>query len=184
MKKVALMLGDGFEPIEALAPTDVLRRGGVRVDLISVMKRLEVTTAQNIEVKADLLVEDITFDDYDLILVPGGSKGVENLGKCAKLADALPRFMQAKSVASICAGPMILANLHLLEGRSATCYPGCETDFPQGVYQHGFGVVVDGNLVTASGPGQAIDFGVAILRVLEGDATADQVAHDMLITQW
>ncbi len=172
-KLAAVMLGDGFEPVEALAPVDALRRGGVRVRTVSVMDGLQVTSAQGVTMHADDVVGDV-----DLL----GSGGVDNLAKCAPLADALERFMaEGKPVAAICAGPMILADLGLLEGRKATCYPGCEEGFPAGAYQDVRGVVVDSNLVTASGPGQALDFGMAALRVLAGDAAADRVAADMLI---
>ena len=182
-KLAAVMLGDGFEPVEALAPVDVLRRGGVKVDTVSVMDGRQVTSAQGITLYADDGVEDVDLMGFDLIVVPGGSVGVENLAKCEPLAAALRAFMaEGRLVASICAGPTILADLGLLEGRTATCYPGCEGGFPAGAYVGGPTVHRDGNLVTASGPGQALDFGVAALRALAGDAVADQVAKDMLIT--
>ena len=181
-KLAAVVLGDGFEPVEALAPVDALRRGGVRVRTVSVMDGLQVTSAQGVTMHADDGVSDVDLLGFDLLVVPGGSGGVDNLAKCAPLADALERFMaEGKPVAAICAGPMILADLGLLEGRKATCYPGCEEGFPAGAYQDVRGVVVDSNLVTASGPGQALDFGMAALRVLAGDAAADRVAADMLI---
>ena len=75
----------------------------------------------------------------------------------------------------------MLNELGLLEGRKVTCYPGCEEGFPQGVYLTGQSVVVDDNLITASGPGQALEFGIAIVRALCGDDVADQVASSMLI---
>lgn len=182
MKKVAMMLGDGFEPVEAVAPVDVLRRGGAEVVLVSVMGRLEVRGAQDVTVKADALIEDADLDGFDMIVVPGGSGGVENLGKSEQLALALQEFMtDDRLVGSICAGPTILAKLGLLDGRKATCYPGCEDVFPAGSYQGVVGVVQDGNLVTASGPGQAVPFGIALLRALCGDGIADRVAADMLL---
>ena len=181
MKKVAIMLGDGFEPIEVMAPADALRRGGAEVTLVSVMANLDVTAAQDITVKADKVVEDVDFDSFDMIVVPGGSVGVENLKKCDELGFALQTFMSHhKLVGSICAGPTVLAELGLLDGRKATCYPGCETDFPQGVYQEGIGVVRDDNLITASGPGQALEFGIELLRALKGDADGEAVAKAML----
>lgn len=182
MKRIAMMLADGFEPIEALAPTDALRRGGVEVALISTMATLEVTAAQDVIVRADMLADEADLMAFDAICVPGGSGGVDNLKKCAVLAEALPRFMSdgERLVASICAGPLVLNDLGLLAGRTATCYPGCEADFPAGVYP-GQGIFVDGNLITASGPAYALDLGIAILRALAGDGVADRVAADMLI---
>ena len=125
---VAVMLGDGFEPVEVVAPVDVLRRGGVEVTLVSVMGRKEVTSAQDIKMVADVLVEDVDLDLFTMVVVPSGSVSVENLSKCDKLAESLRDRMKAnKLVSSICAGPTILANLDLLQGHKAVCYPGCET---------------------------------------------------------
>lgn len=181
-KLVAVMLGDGFEPLEALAPIDVLRRGGMKVDTVSVMEGRQVTSAQGVTLYADAGVGDVDLMGFDMIVVPGGSGGVENLARCEPLAAALCAFMaEGRLVAAICAGPTILADLGLLEGRTATCYPGCEEGFPAGAYQAELGVHRDGNLITASGPGQALDFGLATLRALAGDATADAVAEAMLV---
>ena len=183
-KRVAIMLGDGFEPVEAIAPIDALRRGGVEVTTVSVMGQRQVTAAQGIAVEADALVDDVTFDDFDMIVVPGGSGGVQNLSQCQPLLAALKKFAaEDRFIAAICAGPMILADLDLLEGRKATCYPGCQTNFPANVYQDIRGAIRDGNLITASGPGQALEFGIEILRALKGDAVANEVAQGMLITR-
>ena len=135
-KLVAVMLGDGFEPLEALAPIDVLRRGGMKVDTVSVMEGRQVTSAQGVTLYADAGVGDVDLMGFDMIVVPGGSGGVENLARCEPLAAALRAFMaEGRLVAAICAGPTILADLGLLEGRTATCYPGCEEGFPAGAYQ-------------------------------------------------
>lgn len=183
-KTVAIMLGDGFEPVEAIGPADVLRRGGIGVDLVSVMGRAEVTAAQEVTVTADKLVSEVDLATYDMVVVPGGSVGVENLAACPALADELRRRMAADGlVGSICAGPTILANLGLLEGREAVCYPGCEDGFPAGVYQPGSDVAVDGNLITATGPAVALVFGVALLNALAGAETATSVARGMLLVK-
>lgn len=183
-KTAAIMLGDGFEPVEAIGPADVLRRGGVTVDLVSVMGRTDVTAAQDVTVVADKLVEGVNLATYDIVIVPGGSLGVENLAKCEALAaDLRERMAQDRPVASICAGPTILADLGLLEGREAVCYPGCETNFPAGVYQAGSDITVDGSLITATGPAVALVFGVAVLNALMGATVGTQVAKGMLIVR-
>ncbi|WP_305117964.1 DJ-1 family glyoxalase III [uncultured Adlercreutzia sp.] len=181
-KTAAIMLGDGFEPVEVIGPVDVLRRGGVTVDMVSVMGRTTVTAAQDVTVEADKLVEDVDLATYDVVIVPGGSVGVENLAKCQALAEDLrKRMADDRPVASICAGPTILADLGLLEGREAVCYPGCQTNFPEGVYQAGSDIAVDGNLITATGPAVALVFGIAILNALMGDAVAAEVGKGMLL---
>ncbi len=179
--KVAIFVADGTEPLEALAPIDALRRGGVDAQLVSTMGP-EVVFAHGVVAKADKIITEVDLDSYDMLVVPGGSVGVENLGACQPVKDALVRALGAgHKVASICAGPMILADLGLLKGRKATCYPGCEGGFPEGSYVAGPTVVVDNNLITASGPGVALDFGIAMLRALEGDEVADSVASGMLV---
>lgn len=180
-ESVAVMLGDGFEPVEVVAPVDVLRRGGVEVTLVSVMGQNEVMGAQNIKVVADALVEDVDLDSFTMVVVPGGSIGVENLGKCGKLTTSLrDRMKTNKLVGSICAGPTILADLDLLQGRKAVCYPGCETNFPAGVYQPNVDVCIDKNLITATGPATALPFGRALLEALKSEEEADKVASGML----
>lgn len=179
---VAYMIADGTEPLEVIAPVDVLRRGDVDVTLVSTMGRLTVDLDRNLRLTADALVESVNlFDDFTMIVVPGGSVGVQNLETCEPLAkDLRLRMKENRLVGSICAGPTILAHLGLLEGRSAVCYPGCESEFPQGVYQAGVDVCVDGNLITATGPGVALPFGKMLLHVLEGEDKADEVAKGML----
>lgn len=180
-KTVAVMLGDGFEPIEAMAPIDAMRRAGLDVTSVSVMDALEVDSSQDIMMVANAQVDDVDLMSFDAILVPGGSVGVENLAKCEPLADALKAFMaEGKWVASICAGPTILADLGLLDGYTATCYPGCETNFPEGAYRERC-VITDRNLITASGPAFALEFGLAIVKALAGEATANEVASGMLV---
>lgn len=181
-KRVAVMLGDGFEPVEVIGPVDVLRRGGVEVTMVSVMGHREVTAAQSISVNADANLENVNLGDFDVVLVPGGSVGVQNLGRSEVLADELrSRMGDGRMVAAICAGPTILADLGLLDGRKAVCYPGCETGFPAGVYQADLDVCVDGNLITATGPGTALPFGIAVLRALCGEQVANDVAQAMLL---
>ena len=124
---------------------------------------------------ADMLVEDVDLDLFTMVVVPGGSVGVENLGKCDKLAESLRDRMKAnKLVSSICAGPTILANLDLLQGHKAVCYPGCETNFPAGVYQPNVDVCIDKNLITA------LPFGRALLEALKSEKDASEVASGML----
>lgn len=181
-KKAALFIADGSEAIEVMATADTLARGGVEVELISTMPGTHVALTQGLLTNANLIEGEFNPDTYDMVIIPGGSLGVENLSKSKIVADALKKFMQeGKHVASICAGPTVLASYGLLDGRKATCYPGCEDVFPAGAYQNVIGVVVDGNLITASGPGQAIDFGIAILRELMGDDVANRVADGMLV---
>lgn len=182
--KLAMMLGEGCEPLEVVAPVDALRRGGVEVVLVSVMPERAVMAAQGIRMQADATIGETDLMAFDAICLPGGEGGVANLKACAKLEEVLPAFMDddARTVMSICAGPTVLNAWGLLTGRAATCYPGCEEGFPEGTYQ-GQGVITDGNLITASGPGYGLAFGIAELRRLAGDEVARKVAADMLFQE-
>ncbi len=195
--RAAVMLGEGFETIEALTAVDVLRRAGVEVTTVSVMPTREVVSAQGVPVAADALVAGAGVADgavaagvadggavdlagFDAIILPGGMGGYENLSACAPLRAALAEQLAAgRLVAAICAAPMFLAHLGLLDGRRATCYPGCEDVFPAGAYQPD-DVVRDGNLVTGSGPAKSLPFALAVLAALAGEDAAAQVASDML----
>lgn len=182
MKKVAVLLGDGFEPIEAVAPIDILRRGGVDVTLVACQANDTVTSAQNIDLCTEANSKEINLTDFDMLIIPGGSGGVEVLKANPTVKTALTHFMtEGLPVGAICAGPTVLNEFGLLEGHKATCYPSCEEGFPEGVYTNTIGVVADNNLITASGPGQALLFGFALLQKLTDTPTAQSVATDMLL---
>lgn len=181
-KSAVVFLADGCEPLEVVAPTDVLRRGGVEVVLASIKDDLAIRAAHGVTLVADAPLSALDLTGFAMAVVPGGSVGVDNLGKSARVMAELTRRMEAgESVAAICAGPMLLARAGLLNGRAATCYPGCEEGWPAGVYQAAADVFVDENLITATGPGTALPFGIQLLRTLEGDKTADEVAVGMLV---
>ncbi len=180
--RVAVMLGEGFETIEALTSVDVLRRAGVEVVVASVMPTREVTSAQGVPVTADAAVADgdVDLGGFDAIILPGGMGGYENLSACEPLRAALSsQLEEGRLVAAICAAPMLLAHLGLLDGRRATCYPSCEDVFPAGAYQPD-DVVRDGNLITGSGPAKSLPFALAVLEALAGKDVAAQVASGML----
>lgn len=181
MSKVAILLADGFEAIEALAPCDILRRAGVEASLVTINPKPQASDSHGITVVCDATVDTYDFDECDLVVFPGGQPGTNNLRANTKACELACDFMSFKKVAAICAAPMILAELGLLEGRTATCYPGCESSFPAGVRPDKLGVYRDGNLVTASGPGFAIPFGLELLRLLGNDAGADKTASAMLV---
>lgn len=183
-KTVSVLLADGFEPLEVVAPVDILRRGGVSVMLVAVKDNLEVTGAQNVKITANAPLSMVDLSAADLLMIPGGSLGVENIGLNKGATTEIARRMEAdEPIAAICAGPTVLGGMGLLSGRKAVCYPTCEDGWPAGVYQPGKAVEVDNNLITATGPGTAIQFGFAILQFLEGEEVAKKVAADMLVEQ-
>ena len=175
MAGVALLVADGFETIECLTIVDVLRRGGVRATLVSVMETREVVSSQQIPVTCDATFDEVDFTDYDYVVLPGGMPGTTNLRRDERVCRVVREFMATKHVAAICAAPSILAELGLLEGRRATCFPGFDVDFPAGTFAGERTVVVDGNLITASGMGQALPFALAVLDDIAGNVAVDKV---------
>ena len=182
MAKVAILLADGFETVEALAPADVLRRGGQDVSLVTINETRRVTSGHRIAVEADATIAEYDFSDCDLVVLPGGLPGTPNLRANERVCELSREFLADRKLGAICAAPSILAELGLLEGRVATCYPGFEGAFPAGVRPEELGVYTDGNLVTASGPAFAVDFGLELLALLAGDEAAERVADGMLET--
>jgi 4-methyl-5(b-hydroxyethyl)-thiazole monophosphate biosynthesis len=168
----------GFEEIEALAPVDLLRRAGAEVTLASLTGDLLVTGRCNITVKADAALAETAGEAFDLLLIPGGP-GVKALradGRPAKLARD---FVQAgKPVAAICAAPTVLADAGLLTGRRFTAHFSVQAELPQALGQER--VVEDGPLITSRGAGTAIEFGLALVRKLFGEAAAAEVAQAIM----
>ena len=179
MDKVYVFLADGFETVEALAPVDVMRRAGLQVTTVSIMGRSNVVSAQNVTVVADLLFEDVVFDDASALVLPGGGVGTDNFSAHeplrALLVDACSRGLL---VAAICAAPMVFGRIGILKGKKATCYPGCESDLFDAEYTAA-AVEQDGNIITACGPGASFDFGFAIIERFCGAGVVETLRSQM-----
>lgn len=177
---VYIVLGSGFEEIEAIAPGDILRRGGVPVCYVGIGGK-EISGGHEIPVLAAKSVSVLREAGAgDTIVIPGGLGGVESIENSAEtmeiLAEARDRGVR---FGAICAGPRILAGLNMLEGRRITCYPGCESWMTGAEVFTDESVVVDGDLITGRAPGSAIDFGLALLAAAKGEAAAQEIRSDM-----
>jgi 4-methyl-5(b-hydroxyethyl)-thiazole monophosphate biosynthesis len=184
-KRVAVFIAEGLEEIEGLTIVDVLFRAGVSCDTVSITRERQVTSSHEVTIVCDRTIfdEGFSFDDYDLLVLPGGIPGTPNLRACAPLCEALVSFSsRGADIAAICAAPSILAELGLLKGRRATANPG----FQHVLSEHGAElvadepVVVDGNLVTSQGAATAMDFGLELVRRLAGDEAASHVAEGVV----
>lgn len=173
-KYVIVFLADGFEEVEALTVVDLLRRAGICVTTASVMEDREVKGAHDIPVKADAMAQDVDYNRADLVVLPGGGHGTENLGKSQIVKEQCLAFADGKQVAAICAAPTVLAGLGLLENRKATCYPGMEGGM-HGALMQNQPVVADGNITTGRAPGAAIPFALELIRQLRGEEAMLQV---------
>lgn len=180
-KRAAVWLADGVEEMEAVIILDVLRRGKLDVRGVSLGDRREVKGSRGVVLVADTAWDEAWLRAADLLVVPGGMGGMEALRADSRVLDHLRRATaEGKWVAAVCAGPLVLARAGLLAGRKATCYPGLEGELA-GAVPSPARVVVDGRLVTSQGPGTAMEFSVALLRALAGDAVADSVAKGLLL---
>lgn len=166
--KVAVLLAEGFETIEALTTVDVLRRAQVDCDTLGVSS-LDVTTSHKITIKADKLLSEDAYN-YDVIVLPGGMPGAVNLRDNALVNDIVKKaYEDGKIVAAICAGPITFGKLGITNGKNATCYPGFEDQMVGCNYKEDL-VVVDGNIITGRGPAAAIPFAFEILKHVKPEA--------------
>ena len=181
-KKILVPLAEGFEMIEALSVVDVFRRAGVHVDLASISDSLQVTSSHNVQVMADRLLVDCVNETYDLIVLPGGIPGAENLKNSAVLGELLKKQnSEDKLYGAICASPAVVLKHHgLLEGKKATCHPLFIDQLSTQEYI-GEKVVFDKNCITSRGAGTSIEFGLELLAILMGEEKKKEVAKGMAI---
>lgn len=179
MSKIYLFLADGFETVEALAPADVMRRANLDVTTVSIMGRKNVQSAHGVDVVADSLFEDVDFSDADALVLPGGSQGTENLSACAPVRELIGKAnADGKLIAAICAAPMVFGRMGLLDGRRATCYPGCDAELGAAKYTAA-AVEQDDNIITACGPAASFEFGFAIVEYFCGADTVAIIREQM-----
>ncbi len=180
MKKVYVFLADGFEEIEALAPVDLLRRAGVEVVTVSIMNREGVAGSHGIVTGADKVLDkkDRAEDymDADLLILPGGKAGTDNLAACSKLAEIIKKAeAEGKLLAAICAAPSVYGRMGLLKGKKATCYPGFE-GLLEGAEYTAAAVEEDGCFITARGMGVSLQFGLKLIERLISVGKAKEIA--------
>lgn len=175
--KVAVLLAEGFETIEALTTVDIMRRAGVECCTFGI-KGIDVTTSHSITIKADKILSDEIYN-YDVVVLPGGMPGSVNLRDDEKVNEIVKNFYQeGKKVAAICAGPITFGKLGIVNGKNATCYPGFDDQLIGCNYQEEL-VVVDGNIITARGPAASIPFAFEILNQVAPEKV-EQIKKAML----
>ena len=178
---VYVLLGTGFEEMEAIAPIDLLRRAGIEVKTVGVTGKT-VYGSHGIGVEADILPEEMDLDAMEMIVLPGGLGGVASARASRPALDALRYgWDQGRFVAAICAGPTVLADLGITDGRNATCYPGCEGQMGSANMQPGAAAVRDGKLITGTSAGCAIPFALELIRALRGEEKAQAIAQQIVI---
>lgn len=187
-KKMMVLLSNGFEEVEAVAPVDILKRAGVAVDIYSTTRHDILRGAHNIDFIADKILPenmknfdyDVISDKYDGVILPGGLPNAHNLRDDERVNEIVMAFYnKSKVIAAICASPCTFEKLGLLEGKKATSYPGCINPESCGEYTQD-AAVRDGNIVTGRSAGAALDFGFEILKALGLEKEADTVKSQII----
>lgn len=185
--KILMIISNGFEETEAVAPYDILKRAGVNVDIYSITGDYELTSTHNMIIKANQLVPEVVDKDYaeklaniyDGIVLPGGQPNAGNLQKDSRVISIVRAFNNlGKVVSAICAAPCVLQRAGIVSDKRITSYPGCvdESDCREFT---GENVVRDGNIVTGKAAGCAIDFGLEILKALGMNKESEQIKEQI-----
>ena len=173
-KKVAVLLAEGFEEIEALTVVDIVRRSNIECDLVSIKNEM-VKSCHDVWVKTDKGILNINKDDYTMIVLPGGLPGADNLRDCEELILWIKEFANNpdKYIAAICAAPQVLAKADIIKGKEVTSYPADEfkkiLNAARYIDDKNKTVVIHGNLITSRGPATAFDFAYKIVEILGGN---------------
>ena len=178
---VYFLLGTGFEETEAIAPLDLLRRAGIPVMTVGLNGKT-VYGGHNIGIETDITVGQMDLTDLDMIVLPGGLGGVQSIRNCEEALNAISfAWENNKYVAAICAGPTILADLHITDNKKVVCYPGCEDAMGSASVDPSLPCVQDGKIITGASAGCAVSFGLQLIRALKGDEAAESIRKQIVI---
>lgn len=176
---VYILLATGFEETEALVPCDLLRRAGVEVALVGV-NGVDIVGSHRIRVRADLPLDAVHMDDLEMLVLPGGLRGVESLSACRAAMELTKRAWAAgKFVCAICAAPTILAKLGIVGDSPAVCYPGREPEMGPAQIRDA-NTVRSGRLITGRAAGASVDFALALIEALQGREAAERIAKQIV----
>lgn len=181
MKKIVVFLAEGFEEIEAITVIDILRRAGLEVTTVSIEKNEHVKGAHGITIIADKVFNKKEITDIEMIILPGGMPGTNNLNHHQELKNIILEYYKNKKyIAAICAAPLILGQLGILNNKKAVCYPGYEKELKGAIYSNEK-VVIDNNIITSKGVGAAIDFSLKIVETLINKETATKLRQALVV---
>jgi 4-methyl-5(b-hydroxyethyl)-thiazole monophosphate biosynthesis len=178
---VYVLLGTGFEETEAITPVDLMRRAGIEVLTVGISGKT-VYGGHGIGVEADITLSEMDLTQLDMIVLPGGLGGVASVRASKQAMDALSfAWNNGKYVAAICAGPTVLADLRITDGKNAVCYPGCENGMGSAHVHTDVACMQDGKLITGTSAGCAIPFGLALISALKGEEAAKTIQKQIVI---
>lgn len=179
MGKAAIFVTDGFEETEAVVTIDIMRRGGVQLDIVSLTGKKMVRGKHELNIETDILFDAAANANYDMLLIPGGTTKYleyEGLVKLVKEYNA-----QGKYLSAICAAPAVFSAAGVLDGRKATIFPELKEYLNPKVIYVEDEVVTDGHVTTSRGPGTAMQFALRALELLEGPQAAERVKKAFLL---
>jgi 4-methyl-5(b-hydroxyethyl)-thiazole monophosphate biosynthesis len=180
MPKVVLVLADGFEEVEAMSIIDVLRRAELDT-VIAGLHDGPIISTRKVKVLPDMVIDMVKVDDFDMIVLPGGQPGADNMHADERVIQLIKKFAQQnKLIGAICAAPIVLAKAGVLQGKHVTSFPSYRDRFESSLYEEKT-VVEDGNILTSRGPGTALAFALAIVERLVGKEKAQKIKAAMLI---
>ena len=178
---VYMLLGTGFEETEAIAPLDILRRAGIQALTVGVNGKI-VYGGHGIGIEADITLSEMDLTNMDMVILPGGLGGVKSVSESVEAMNVLRfAYENDKFVAAICAGPTVLASLGITDGKSATCYPGCEGQMGSANMLPEKAAVRDGKVITGTSAGCAIPFGLELVAALKGETIAEGIKNQIVI---
>jgi protein deglycase len=172
---VLVIAAEGFEEAEAVTPIDVLRRAGANVTFAALANGIHVTGRSGLTVHADTTLAAVETSHFDCILLPGGP-GVSQLRGDPRVAAILKKQHEANGwIAAICAAPVVLLPIGILNGRRYTAHFSVAGELPAALPMER--AVVDGRLITSRGAGTALDFGLLIVESLFSREKSAEVAR-------
>ena len=181
MDKIVVLLKNGFEEIEALTIVDYLRRADLKVELVSTEDKLEVNGAHDIKIVADTMFDDLDKEQIELIFLPGGMPGAENLSKDQKVLDLISSHdKNGRPIAAICAAPIVLENSGVIKNKKVTSYPSFDKQLASiSEYKEDL-VYVDENIITSRGPATAVFMALKLIELLKGREKMQEIKKDIL----
>ncbi len=177
---VYVLLGTGFEETEAIAPIDLMRRAGIPVQTVGLNGKV-IYGGHGIGVEADITAHEMDLTNLELIMLPGGLGGVKSIRESKPAMDAIRfAYENDKFVAAICAGPTILAELGITDGKDAVCYPGCEEEMGS-AHMITAPWIRSGKVITGTSAGCAVPFGLGLVEALKGSEEAARIKKQIVI---
>ena len=177
---VYVLLGTGFEETEAIAPIDLMRRAGIPVQTVGLNGKV-IYGGHGIGVEADITAHEMDLASLELIMLPGGLGGVKSIRESKPAMDAIRfAYENDKFVAAICAGPTILAQLGITDGKDAVCYPGCEEEMGS-AHMITAPWIRSGKVITGTSAGCALSFGLGLVEALKGSEEAQRIQKQIVI---